>query len=169
MKIKRAVLGPGGVTLPISSMMMLPGMTGYYPRQAGQTRNQPRAARPCSIGRRVGTTRVERAISTLRIRIPVFSRESGAGRYELAAAASGSKLYFGGGNGGERNLNPLAGARVDIFDVQTREWQHVRECTPGTPNLQSTYCVCVGVLTAAAAAVAAAASAAAAAAAAAAE
>jgi hypothetical protein len=30
-------------------------------------------------------------------------------RYELASASLGGKLYFGGGNGGERNFNPLAG------------------------------------------------------------
>ena len=46
-------------------------------------------------------------------------------RYELSAASLGGKLYFGGGNGGLRNLNPLAGARVDIFTAATREWTHV--------------------------------------------
>jgi len=46
-------------------------------------------------------------------------------RYELSAASLGGKLYFGGGNGGEHNLNPLAGSRVDIFTSATREWTHV--------------------------------------------
>lgn len=46
-------------------------------------------------------------------------------RYELSAASLGGKLYFGGGNGGERNLNRDAGSRVDIFTAATREWSHV--------------------------------------------
>ena len=30
-------------------------------------------------------------------------------RYELASVSIGGKLYFGGGNGGVHNFNPLAG------------------------------------------------------------
>ena len=42
------------------------------PRRAGQIRNHPRAARPCSIQRRVGIPRVEKSILTLGIRILIL-------------------------------------------------------------------------------------------------
>lgn len=46
-------------------------------------------------------------------------------RYELSAATLNGKIYFGGGNGGVRNLDPMAGTRVDIFDSAVQEWSHV--------------------------------------------
>ena len=44
----------------------------FYPRRAGQMRNHPRAARPCSIWRRVGIKGVEGALSTPLIRILIY-------------------------------------------------------------------------------------------------
>ena len=46
-------------------------------------------------------------------------------RYESASAVLKGKIYFGGGNGGEHNLDPNAGTRVDIFDSASRGWTHV--------------------------------------------
>eukprot|EP00040_Diaphanoeca_grandis_P019625 m.103756 g.103756 ORF g.103756 m.103756 type:complete len:963 (-) comp27515_c0_seq4:240-3128(-) len=43
-------------------------------------------------------------------------------RYELSSVALGGKIVFAGGNGGDGDGNPAAGARVDIFDGATRSW-----------------------------------------------
>ena len=58
--------------LNLSQLLRWPSLCArHYPRRAGQIRTQSRAARPCSIQRRVGINRVEKPLSTLLIWILV--------------------------------------------------------------------------------------------------
>ena len=44
-------------------------------------------------------------------------------RYELASAASGTHIYFGGGNTGERGTDVMGGRLIDVFDTATFTWK----------------------------------------------
>ena len=58
----------------------------FYPRRAGHIRSHSRAARPCSISRRVGIQMVERAISTLGFLFPVDTARAAHPISRVAAA-----------------------------------------------------------------------------------